>query len=110
MFNDLHQEPFTNQFIRLKGQLDLVRKVYVNGSHATCESLSYFNRLHARSNDEVENLNRTKNRIAQESADFGRKNCNYLFFLTQNKNIERTRLTRENISMELFSLDRHFHL
>jgi hypothetical protein len=91
MFNDLHEEPFTAQYKRLKQQIDYVRKTYIKGSqatstrgsHANSTSLSYFNRLHARSNDEVENLNRTKNRIGRESANFGRKNSKPFSF--QNK-------------------------
>ena len=83
MFNELHDRPFTPQYKRLKQQIDYVRKTYIKGSHATATSLSYFNRLHARSNDEVENLNRTKNRIGRETANFGRKNCKPFSF--QNK-------------------------
>ena len=85
MFNELHDEPFTAQFKRLKEQLDYVRNTYGYGRIVNWGSLSYWGRLHARSNDEVENLNRTKNRIALEKAGFGRKNCNYLFFQIETK-------------------------
>ena len=45
-----------------------IEKVYLDGSHSTCKQLSFYDRIWDKSNQAMENYNRTKNRKAREAA------------------------------------------
>ena len=47
---------------------DKVEKVYLDGTHSKCETLSFYNRIWDKSNQAMENYNRTKNRTSREAA------------------------------------------
>ena len=51
--------------------VDSVVATYVNGSHSTVEQLSFYDRLHIKSNQALERFNRFKNRKAREKANGG---------------------------------------
>jgi hypothetical protein len=91
-FEELKQEAFclfwdwdvTNPTWRLVlKQLNTIRKVYLNGKNSTVEQLSFFHRFHTKSNQNVENVNKVKNRLARKANGPRRKgdkiSCNLLF-------------------------------
>ena len=99
-FEELKKEGFgilwnfgkTNAWDDVLEQLIKVDKVYLNGSHCTVETLSYFDRFQTRSNQGVERLNKTKNRHIRKA--FGRrrrKNEKFSLeaYLEMFKNMER---------------------
>lgn len=66
-------------------QLNIVEKIYLNGQNCTVEQLSFYYRFHTKSNQNVENVNKVKNRLARKANGPRRKCdqicCNFLFLM-----------------------------
>ena len=94
----------TNTWSLVLKQLKIIKRVYIDGTHCSVEDLSYYNRFHTKSNQNIERINRLKNRHIRKA--FGRKkktekfSCNkfeyHIYFFCQftvcffvQKNIEK---------------------
>ena len=81
-FEELKKEAFglffdfdqTNTWVEVLKQLKIIKRVYLNGTHCTVQNLSYFDRFHTKSNQNIERINRVKNRHIRKA--FGRKRKN----------------------------------
>lgn len=86
LFNNLNREIETPQYTEVKKHLKYVKKTYLNGSHATVEEISYYDRFQHKSNNDCEAINKMKNRMAKKAARNGIKTSKhfiYCFLLTQ---------------------------
>lgn len=72
-------DPATQQFSDCMKQISVVKNAYCDGSKATLKQISCFGALQTSSNNEVENINKHKNRLARECADYGRHKSNFFF-------------------------------
>ena len=78
-FEELKKEAFqlffnfdeTNTWSLVLKQLKIIKRVYIDGTHCSVEDLSYYNRFHTKSNQNIERINRLKNRHIRKA--FGRK-------------------------------------
>ena len=61
----------TNTWSLVLKQLKIIKRVYIDGTHCSVEDLSYYNRFHTKSNQNIERINRLKNRHIRKA--FGRK-------------------------------------
>jgi len=92
-FEDLKKEAFglffdfyqTNTWVEVSKQLKIIKRVYLNGTHCNVENLSYFDRFHTKSNQNIERINRLKNRHIRKAFGTKRKNekfsCNKFLYV-----------------------------
>ena len=80
LFNNMDFFGQTEQYRAIKKHLDSISNTYIDGTHATCEEIAFYGRFDFKSNNNVENINRMKNRLARKAAQNGRKTRNNLFF------------------------------
>ena len=73
MFNNCEDVPLTPQYKDVLKQINTVKRAYCDGTHATLEQISWIDRPSNSSNDEVENINKMKNRIAKKCAKNNKK-------------------------------------
>ena len=73
LLNNCSLDENTLEYIELIELLEKTTKTYLNGSKSTLEKLSFYDRILDKSNQSVENYNRTKNRKAREAAKLGTK-------------------------------------
>ena len=66
------------QYEAVMKHLQYVKDTYLNGSHALISEISFYDRFQHKSNNDCENLNKMKNRLAKRAARNGKKTRNIL--------------------------------
>ena len=62
----------------VKAAIHSISSTYLDGTHSTCEQLSFYGRLYLKSNQAMENYNRIKNRRHRETSRGGRQSSNFI--------------------------------
>jgi len=83
IFNDCNLWKQTEVYQEITTLFNKTAKVYLDGTHCTCEALSFYDRIYEKSNQPLENYNRFKNRKAREAANsnWNQKRTGKLFHL-----------------------------
>jgi len=92
--NNFEETTLYNEIVTLFNKTE---KVYFDGTHSTLESLSFYERIWNKSNQSMENFNRSKNRKAHEAAkntDSQSKNVNT--WVKMSKNLEKLAIIRKH--------------
>ena len=74
----MDEESETPQYVAIKKHLQTVKRTYINGSHSTVDELSFYSRFQHKSNNDCENINKMKNRVAKKMSRNGKKTSNIL--------------------------------
>ena len=59
--------------------IDSILATYVNGTHSQVDELSFYERLHSKSNQSLERYNRFKNRKGREKANGAKPTSEYFY-------------------------------
>jgi hypothetical protein len=78
LFNDMNYNHISPQYEAIMKHLQYVKDTYLNGSHALISEISFYDRFQHKSNNDCENLNKMKNRLAKRAARNGKKTRNIL--------------------------------
>ena len=65
LFNDMDYNHISPQYEAVMKHLQYVKDTYLNGSHALISEISFYDRFQHKSNNDCENLNKMKNRLAK---------------------------------------------